>query len=204
MASPDHLAAARRWVKFPATILFGTGILWLLQIIFNSDWERIRDFWSTGAGAILVLVYMLVIPLGSVAVALGLLFLQRWAMWGAAILPTVPLVLVTIDKLHRIRDKFTAFHDSGNTNALGDGVMTSVLVLALWAVYVLILVYLYKAYRILGGAEQWLSRPVRDETVAREPVERTAGGAEDVGLGEYCQLFPEDSPGMEDEEQGSA
>lgn len=203
MASRDYLAEARRWVKFPATILFATGVLWLLQIVFNSDWERIRDYWSTGAGALLVLVYMLVIPLGSVAVALGLLFLQRWAMWGAAILPTVPLILVSIDKFTRTRAKFAAFHDTGNTSALGDGVMTSLLVLAIWAVYVLILVYLYKAHRILGGAEQWLSRPVRDETAARQPLERSAGDAEDVGLGEYCQLFPEDSPGMEDEEQGT-
>jgi hypothetical protein len=202
VASLDHLAAARRWVKFPATILFATGVLWLLQIIFNSDWEAIRNYWSTGAGALLVLVYMLVIPLGSVAIALGLLFLQRWALWGGAILPVVPLVLVTIDKFYRIKDKFADFRDSGNSQALGDGVMTSVLVLALWAVYALILVYLYKANKILGGAEQWLKRPVRDATAgaARDPAAGRTAGDFEAAEGDYCQLFPEDTPGMDDDE----
>lgn len=202
MASLDHLAAARRWVKFPATILFATALLWLLESYFQLDWEHLGQQTETGLGAVGAFADMVVIPLGSIAVGLGLMFLQRWALVGGALLPLLPLLVLSVEKGMRVDAKFEQFRITGQAGYFGDGVMTAITIAALWVLYALILVYLYKAHKILGGAEQWLKRPVRDATAgaARDPAAGRTAGDDEVAEGEYCQLFPEDTPGMDDDE----
>jgi uncharacterized membrane protein len=202
VAALDHLAAARRWVKFPATIMFATGLLWLLESYFQLDWDALGQQTETGIGAVGAFVDMVVIPLGSIAIGLGLMYLQRWALIGGAVLPLLPLLSLSVEKGVRVESKFAEFRASGEAGYFGDGVMTAITVLVLWALYIVILIYLYKAHKILGGAEQWLRRPQRDAATGVSG-ERSEGGDsdDDEGSGSYFHLFPEDTPGMEDEEE---
>ena len=90
MTARDYRTEARRWVKFPATVLFATGVLWLMHRYFHFDMAAIGEQTKTGIGALSVIVNFLVIPLGCVIVALGLLFLLRWSLWLGMILPVFP------------------------------------------------------------------------------------------------------------------
>jgi len=181
--------SAKRWVKFPATVLFATGVLWLMQSYFELDWESIKQQTETGLGSLAVITDLVIIPLGSIAVGVGLFFLQRWAIWLGFVLPVLPLLVVTIEKLGRIEQKFAEYRLSeGGVSSFGGGVMTAILVLALWGIYVVIVIYLAKTIRILDSGRAWLKRPVKDGSSLDERPPR-----EDVlpEFGEVCQLFPE-------------
>ncbi len=146
---------------------------------------------------------MVLIPLGSIAVGLGLMYLQRWALVGGAVLPLLPLLMLSVEKGMRVDAKFEQFRATGQAGYFGDGVMTAITIAALWVLYALILVYLYKAHKILSGGEQWLARPLRDATAGASrdaAAGRTAGEVGEAAEGDYCQLFPEDTPGMDDDE----
>ena len=169
----DHLVAARRWAKFPATVLFATGLLWLLKSYFQLNIETIGEKAETGIGAIGVFADMVIIPLGSMVVALGLLYLQRWAMLTGLFLPLLPLLILTYEKALRINAKFTEFRISGEAAQFEGGVMTALLVVALWAVYVMMILYLLKALKIMDSDREWLKRPGAADAATAAP--ETAG-----------------------------
>ncbi|MCH7471949.1 hypothetical protein IIA79_03250 [bacterium] len=154
MQESDRTAEASRWLKFPATILLAAGVLWLLQVLFEPNLADELRRTRTGIGSILVFVDLLVIPLGSVVVGIGLLYLQRWALHLAFVMPALPLAYLISEKAPVISGKFAQFHQSGDVAAFGDGVMKAVLLIAMVAIYVLIVMYLIKALRILGEFRQ--------------------------------------------------
>jgi hypothetical protein len=198
MPPRDQLTEARRWVKFPATVLLATGVLWLLQSYFELDWSNIGRLTRTGIGAVAVFTDMVFIPLGTVIVGVGLLFVQRWALYTGMVLPLLPLLMLTADKWQRISDKFSLFHQSGNVGSFGAGVMTSLMLLALWAVYVLMIFYLAKSLRYLQRLRQWV-RGRQAEPAGEKAAGDTPPDVADAALDEdeLCLLLPD--PQVEEE-----
>jgi len=180
MPPRDYRIEARRWVKFPATILLITGVLWLIRTYFELDWTRTLERTETLVGSVAVLTELVLIPLGSVVIGIGLLFLQRWALWLAYIIPLFPLVILTGEKVLRIGVKFDTYRQTSDVSEFGDGVMTALLVLALWALYVLIVLYLFKAWLQLKASRAWWG---------------TRHGPGSITTGEPCEEQPE----LEDE-----
>ncbi len=162
MQPRDHLTEARRWAKFPATVLLVTGLLWLLQSYFAllvpEAQIRIGQETKTFAGAAYVFASLVIVPLGSVAVGLGLLFVQRWAVWGSFVLPALALVIVTIEKAAAIGRKFAEYRHGGAVSSFGGGVMTALLLLALWVVFLIVVLYLLKTLRQLDLAYGYARR----------------------------------------------
>jgi len=189
MPAGDRLTEARRWVKFPATLLFATGLLWLLQSIFRFHQDQILLQVKTFVGSARVAADFVIIPLGSVAVGMGMLFLQRWALAAGLVLPCLPLLLLSYEKILRIAGKFSESHSTGDFASLGAGVMTSLLLLALWAVYVLCIWYIRKSWRLLAGHQEWMRAPSRRGTgSAPQPHGEQPGELEE---GDLCLLMPE-------------
>jgi hypothetical protein len=185
---------ARRWVKFPATVLLATALLWLLHSYFNLDLKTIGQRSESFIGALFVFCELVLIPLGSVAVALGMLTLHRWALALGYFMPLLPLILVTIDKTHRVALKFTEYRATGEISSFGGGVMTALLIAALWAVYVLIVLYILKSWHMLQQARQWLKGPATDAGPRRAVDAMRAGPAGQASdEGDYCLLMPENN-----------
>ncbi len=185
---------ARRWVKFPATVLLATALLWLLHSYFNLDLARIGQRSESVVGALFVFCDLVLIPLGSVAVALGLLTLHRWALLLGYVMPLLPLILVTIDKAHRVALKFAEYRATGEISSFGGGVMTALLIAALWAVYVLTVLYILKSWQMLHQARQWLNHPARDAGMGHAgDTQRLGQGDHPVEDGDYCLLMPENN-----------
>ena len=196
MAASNQLTEARRWVKFPATVLLAIALLWLLQNLFEFNSAEIGQRTEKVIGILYVIVDYIVVPLGSVAVGIGLLFLQRWALITGFFLPLLPLVLVTADKIGRVVAKFTQYRETGDFSHFGGGVMTALLVIALWAVFFLYLDYIYKSWRLTNQAREWLSpkrRGARGSAPGAEPPSGGAARTDDEG----CYLLPD----ADDEEQ---
>jgi hypothetical protein len=181
---------ARRWVKFPATVLLATALLGLLHNYFNFDPVLIGQRCETGLGAAMVFLEYILIPLGSVAVALGMLSLHRWALALGYVLPLLALMLVTIEKVQRIVIKFAEYR-AGSMQSLGGGVMTALLVLALWAVYGLVVLYIAKSWRMLNQAREWMRAPAATQasTVAGAKLYGTTGAQTQEG--DVCLIMPE-------------
>lgn len=191
MQPRDHLSAARRWAKFPATILFVMGVVWLLQKYFEFNWETIGEVTDTGVGALWVFTDMMVIPLGSLVIGVCVLFLQRWSLWAAGVFPLLPLFRATIDLFVRISNKFNAYNSTGDTADFGNGVMTAIEVLAIWVLYLLILFHLRKALYWHRQAKQWVRTPVGSGRDAAEPVRPVSEGNEQPEPDDVCLLMPD-------------
>jgi hypothetical protein len=189
MPAGDRLTEARRWVKFPATLLFATGVLWLLQSIFLFDRAHVLQQIETFLGSARVAADFVIIPLGSVAVGMGMLFLQRWALAAGLVLPCLPLLLLSYDKILRIAGKFSESHSTGDFASLGAGVMTSLLVLALWAAYGLSIWYIRKSWRLLAGLQEWVRAPSRRGAGSAQQEHGEQPG--EMEEGDLCLLMPE-------------
>lgn len=201
MQPRDHLTEARRWAKFPATVLLATGLLWLLQSYFAllvpDARDQIGQETETFVGALYIFSSLVIVPLGSVAVGLGLLFVQRWALWGGFVLPALALVIVTVEKAAVIGRKFAEFRQAGAVSSFGGGVMTALLVLALWAVYVLIVLYLLKTLHQLNLAYGYANR--RTAPAGQLGGKSTAGNASAADDDEdLCLYMPETQDDTED------
>jgi hypothetical protein len=193
MPSSDQRTEARRWVKFPATVLFATGILWLLDTYFSSfegGFGPVGQRAETLFGVLYILLIYVVIPLGSVAVGLGMLSLHRWALSTGFIMPLVPLLIVTVDKVQRIAGKFTEYHASGSVRSFGGGVMTALLLVALWAAYGLVVLYIVKSWRLLSAAREWLRLPA-GAGAAQAGVQPVTSDPAKAEGGDFCLLMPE-------------
>jgi hypothetical protein len=202
MQPRDHLTEARRWAKFPATVLLITGLLWLLQSYFAllvpDARVQIGQETETFLGALYIFSSLVIVPLGSVAVGLGLLFVQRWALWGGFVLPALALVIVTAEKAEAIGRKFTEFRQAGTVSSFGGGVMTALLVLALWAVYLIIVLYLLKTLHQLNLAYGYARRRQAPASQAdgsgAVPPAAAGEGEED----DFCLYMPETQDDEED------
>lgn len=191
MQPRDHQVEARRWAKFPATVLLATGLLWLLQNYFELDWLQIKEQSESLVGAIVVFTALVLVPLGSVASGLGLLFLQRWALWSGFVLPVIALAYLSGEKAQSIARKFAEFRASGEVESFGGGVMTALLLVALWAVYILIVTYLLKVLKQLELADGWARR--RPDASSTQGVSQhlASGSPAAAGDDEYCFLLPD-------------
>lgn len=195
MQPRDLKAAARRWAKFPATILFVLGVLWLLEQLFELNVAALGQQTETGLGVARAISDLLIIPLGSMIIGVCALFLQRWALWGAAILPLLPLLIKTAEHTGRAQAKFAAYRAGQGTADYGDAVMIMLLVLALWAVYALMVYHLRKALYWNAQARQWLRR--RAVAVPGDEGAQQLAATEPDGGDEVCLLMPdteEDQP----------
>jgi hypothetical protein len=199
MQARDYLTEARRWSKFPATVLLVTGLLWLLQSYFELNWTVVQQQSESVIGALNVFAYMVIVPLGSVAAGLGMLFLQRWALYSGFVLPALTLLYLTYDKWLRITQKFAEFRLTGDVASFGGGVMTTLLLVALWAVYVLIISYLLRSLHQLDLAQGWLSHtsPARQRSGSvdgdRSPAQSGSTTPQDSGAeDEYCMFLPDE------------
>jgi hypothetical protein len=180
---------ARRWAKFPATLLFALSVVWMVCLVFKPA-EVVPSLGpKTGVGVLSAVYLLAVIPLGSVLSGIGLLFLQAWAYLPAALLPLWPLVVLSGQKFTRVAGKFSEYHASQDVSRLGDGVIDVLVVLAFWLAYAMALYYLWKS---------WKMRPQR----ARGPGPggslesfAVAGGLSasmrQMEDGEQCLLLPE-------------
>jgi hypothetical protein len=188
---------ARRWAKFPATLLFALSVVWLVYTVSGLNPASLKDETETGLGSLRVLFEYAIIPLGSAVCGLGLLFLQRWAYLPAALLPLWPLLIATYDKVQRIDSKFGQFHQTQNMAYLGNGVLDCLAVAALWTAYLLILAYLRKSYQLLGGWNNWARASGSKGRAGRAPAPLLAGYMGQAEEGDTCWLMPE----TDDEEQ---
>src|SRR5690606_34786946 len=152
----DHKREALRWAKFPATILFVTGFVWLLNSFFEFDQGALYNQTKTGLGSFIVLLNLVFVPMACFLSGLGILYVKRWAIWLSGITPLVPYVQVLIDKFARIDAKFGAYRNGGSMADFQSGVMTSLAVLALTGIYVMIIIHLRRSYRHLFMSEQWI------------------------------------------------
>ena len=193
MQPRDHYTEARRWAKFPATVLLATGLLWLLENYFTINIQQLSELTETGVGMALALLDLLLIPLGSVAVGIFLLFTQRWAILGAAPLSFAALLIITFEKAQRYAHKVSQYRASHESAAYGDAVMTILLIIALWALFALLVLYLRKTWVHLNAAQEWLKRP-RPRQSSR--LSSTPAGEEsrfDLPDEEVCLLLPDSS-----------
>lgn len=184
MFAPGWQTSARRWTKYPATLLFVVSLLWLVRNLFQLDWTNAQPETETGIGILLLLINLVIVPLGGVVVGIYLLFLKRWAFYLAPLLPLTPLIVTTEDKVGRIAGKFTEFREELAVPSLGGGVMDSFVLLSLWIAYAVMLWYLYMAWRVLEGSRRWRSAAVAPSGPA--PHVASGADAEDV-----CMLLPE-------------
>lgn len=177
-------AQARRWAKFPATLLFALSVIWLVRMLFGLDPSALGSGTKTGLGALAAVYTLGVIPLGSAACGVGLLFLQAWAYIPAAILPLWPVIAVSADKVSRIDRKFAQFHQDGQIASLGNGLIDVLVVIAIWAAYAIALTYLWKSWKMRPSA--W--RPAKGLAGGVAAAAPEGGRVEE---GEVCLLLPE-------------
>src|SRR5437867_1563261 len=100
---------ARRWTKFPATVLLITGVLWLVVVIFRVAQDggaALASEARTVVGIVWLLLRIPVTLIGCPLAALGVYYLQRQAFYAAAALPALPLLSVSLDKAARIGAHF--------------------------------------------------------------------------------------------------
>jgi len=190
MLERDHLSEARRWAKFPATLILISGILWLLQRYFELDWPAIGEQTRTGLGSAAVFVDLVAIPLGSMVTGVGLLFIQRWAIWMAFFLPLMPLLMLGLEKWIKICDKFSTFHRGGDASSFGAGVMGSILVLGLAVVYFLLVIYLIKCLKHINSAASY-SRGKAVSTDSEEYQNITRPSVDTTEDQDVCLLLPD-------------
>ena len=189
---------ARRWAKFPATLFFSNLFLWLLETMFNFNMEQVGQQSETGVGALGLFIDFAVIPLGSVVIALGMLFVQRWALMLGPLLGLYPLVSLSISKAARIQTKFAEYRSGGLEASFGDGVMTALLLLALWAIFGVMLIHLRKSLAALNKSREWFARPRKPDAEALpESAANSEASSDDATNEGFCPMFP--AAGQNDE-----
>lgn len=196
------LDEARRWTKFPATLLFATCLLWLITVIPKAatDWDAyVAQPSETLFGALLVFLQLVVVPIAGPLAGIGMLFLQRSALYLGAFLPFIPLGTITVDKAARIAIKFREYREQASINSFGDGVLDAVILLGCWAIAIVHVLYIRRALQEMAKAEQWQRGPAAVQQRAAPgtggPLAAgVAGGAAMAGdsvSDDTCFLLPE-------------
>ena len=186
----DHKREALRWAKFPATILFVTGFVWLLNSFFEFDQGALYNQTKTGLGAFMVLLNLVFVPMACFLGGLGILYVKRWAIWLSGITPLIPWVQVLIDKFSRIDQKFSAYRNGGTMDDFQSGVMTALAVIAVTGIYVMVIVHLRRSYRHLFMSEQWIRGNLLPETKGRRNLSIETAKS-DVEAGDFCMMMPD-------------
>jgi hypothetical protein len=201
MRARTQLDEARRWAKFPATLLSITCLLWLIVVVSRvaQDWDGyVAQPSETLVGALGVLLKIPVVLFGCPLAAIGMLYVQRQALYVGAVLPFIPLTIAA---------KFHEYRSLGQIGSFGDAVLDAFILAGLWVICGLHVDSLRRAVRELNKAEQWSAKPVRDG--AARSVVATAGvvtmpgpigpGADAGDEGEdMCFLLPETPGGPDD------
>lgn len=185
------MASARRWAKFPATVLIVVAVLWLLKNYFELDLTAIGQQTETGLGIFLALANLLLIPIGNVVIAVCVLFVQRWSLWAGGVFLLYPLMVETADKLARIDAKFATYRATESSSEYGGAVMTIFSVLLIWALFLLVLFHLRKALYWHAQARQWVRHPVTAHKGQPTPVADHAAAPSTEGNDEVCYMMPD-------------
>jgi hypothetical protein len=90
----------------------------------------------------------------------------------------------------RIVAKFAEWRSTNNFGSFGDGVMHALLLIALWGVYVIVILYLLKSMRLLNDASEWIKLPPTARAATPPPFPTTQNH-DDVPGDEVCFLMPE-------------
>lgn len=198
MQPRDYHSAARRWAKYPAAILFILAVVWLINNYFEWNFSELGQDTEKGLGILLAFTYLLVIPLGSILIGVCVMFLQRWALWGAGIIALVPLVVKTIDVIDRIEEKFAVYRITGSSSEYGGAIMWALGLLAMWALYGIMIYHLHKALYWQAKARQWIKRPATNAKADRRQAAPVADvPAEPEADPEVCLLMPDTEPESE-------
>ena len=180
---------ARRWAKFPAAILFVLSVLWLLRSFFDfgDNPSQFQELTHTGIGILRVVWDLLVIPVGGAVVGIYLLLKKRWAAPVAALLPLVPLLVTSARKFVDIGANFHDYNTSAQMNKLYEGLVDLLVVVGFWALYGMMLFYLYKVWELLKAPPKWGPPTATTGEAAAATSEEAAGN----GDGDVCFLLPE-------------
>jgi hypothetical protein len=210
MSGHTQLDEARRWTKFPATVLFTTCVLWLVTVLPRaaSDWDGVvAQPAETVVGAICVFLLLVVVPLASPLAAIGMLFLQRSALYTGAVLPVVPLAAISWFKAERIVRLFREYRASSSISSFGDAVLDAVILGGLWLIVLVHISYVRRALLELHKAEQWQAVPAtrapqRAAAAATAGGEGAVAGAAPTAAGmqdDTCFLLPENAETDDDD-----
>ena len=177
---------ARRWAKFPATVLFALSVVWLLRSFFYflANPGQLSDLSHTGVGVLQIVWDMLVIPVGGAVIGIYLLLRKRWAAPVAALIPLWPLLLSSSDKLARVLTHFHLYNQTGLLREAGSGVTHLLTLAAFWVLYGLMLAYLWKVWNLLRTPRPWGTAAGEAATF---PAARVPPGSDS----EVCFLLPE-------------
>jgi hypothetical protein len=192
MQPRDYHSAARRWAKYPAAILFILAVVWLINNYFELNVPELGQQTETGLGILMAVTYLLVIPLGSILIGVCVMFLQRWALWGAGIIALIPLIVKSIHIIARISGKFTNYRVTGSSSEYGGAIMWAFGLLAMWALYGIMIYHLHKALYWHAKARQWVKRPASAAAAAAADKQSPAAdGDEPESDNEVCLLMPD-------------
>lgn len=192
MQPRDYYSAARRWAKYPAAILFILAVVWLINNYFELNVPELGQQTETGLGMLEAFTYLLVIPLGSILIGVCVMFLQRWALWGAGIIAIIPLVVKSADIITRVSDKFAAYRATGSSDEYGGGIMWALGLIAAWALYGIMVYHLRKALYWHARARQWVKQPPSGQLTQMATLPPApSGGKESDDEGEICYLMPD-------------
>jgi hypothetical protein len=205
MAALTQFDEARRWTKFPATLLFATCLLWLVAMLprVAADWDgTVAQPSETLLGAVVVFALLVFIPIASPLAAIGMLYLQRSALYLGGLLPFFPLAAISVDKARRIAEKFAQYRLQHSISSFGDGVLDAMILAGLWLIAAVHVLYIRRALLELAKAEQWQhgGPSARATALGRAkpqgaPVQPAQAPAGD----ETCLLLPEAGP-VDDED----
>ena len=186
----DHKREAQRWAKFPATILFVTGFVWMINSFFEFDQIALYDQTKTGLGSLMVLLNLILVPMACFLAGLGILYIKRWAVWLAGITPLVPYVQVLVDKLSRIDAKFGAYRAGGTMADFQSGIMVSLAVLCVTGIYIMVVFHLHRTLKHIFYSEQWVRGNLLPESrgAGMVSIENTAS---EIEAGDFCMLMPD-------------
>jgi hypothetical protein len=180
---------ARRWAKFPATVLFVLSVLWLLRSFFSfgDDPAHFQELTHTGVGILQVLWDLLVIPVGGAVIGIYLLLRKRWAAPASALLPLEPLLVTSARKLVDVTANFHDYNTRSQMNKLYEGLVDLIVLLGFWVLFGLMCFYLYKVWELLKPPAKW--GPGVGATVdVATPMNAKASAN---GDSEVCFLLPE-------------
>jgi hypothetical protein len=195
MQPRDYHSAARRWAKYPAAMLFVLAVVWLINNYFELNVPELGQQTETGLGILQALTYLLVIPLGSILIGVCVMFLQRWALWGAGIIAIIPLVVKSADIVVRVSDKFTAYRATGSSDEYGGGIMWALGLIAAWTLYGIMVYHLRKALYWHAKARQWVKQPSGGQLTQMATLPPAmGGGGEREDETEICYLMPDTEP----------
>lgn len=178
---------ARRWAKFPATVLFALSVVWLLRSFFELGQNEagFQNLTHTGVGILNVVLDLLVIPVGGAVIGIYLLLRKRWAAPVAALLPLKPLAVITLRKLADVRANFHDYNEAASMTKLYEGLVDLLVLAAFWALFALMLAYLWKVWTLLRERPRW-------NVAAGGAVESAVGApAPATTDGDVCFLLPE-------------